>query len=103
MARKKKLKFNKEKFEKAGWEFVVEKREVNYYHSNKTHDYYFKSPRMEYRSNVWMEFDDPDLTDQFFIDKEFEEFVEETYNKAINELSEIVRENIVENYKPLSI
>jgi len=103
MARKKKLKFNREKFEKLGWEFIEEERTANYYNSNKTHDCYFKSPRMEYRSNVWMSFDDPDLTDQFFIDKEYEEFSDQIYDKAIHELAAIVRQNIEENYKPYFI
>jgi hypothetical protein len=95
-------KFNKEKFEKAGW-LLTEETAKSQYSPTVVTTYYYQSPRMPERTRSWLSWDDPDLTDDYLIGCEWDYFFNETYHMAINEIADLIRENMRENYGPLTV
>lgn len=100
VAKKTKAKFNREKFEKAGWVFTESKLSHGY---RTSPDCFYKSPRMDNEAFSRVKFDDPTFTDKMLLELEFERFCSEMKDKAIEEYYDYVLLNIKENYKPLTI
>lgn len=99
--RKKKAKpFEVRKFVEAGWEFT---ETVSKNWNGKSVTQYFKSPRLERRYHTYYNFDDPLFTEDFLLDREFLYYQDELYNLAINEMRDIIKQNIEENYSRLTV